>query len=224
MQRRKGFWGWLGFKQSVIDQESVSIAQSLGDAITSAVSGGIMNGLRQGQSSFKVVGEAISADFGAALLQTIIDTFIQSVVVQELLQPYLDAYVDAVKRKDSVGIQRAGADMQRAIVDVNGVIADAYETVFVPAAKELGVFGKDAGGQSGVAQQELFGTGLDALYGVPTIEPSPEQKALVSQAALVVADLGRGVSEWRAGTAEFRAFIAGEMGRPPAMSGNGELT
>ncbi|MDO4263655.1 MAG: hypothetical protein Q4C67_05605 [Deinococcus sp.] len=225
VQRRQGFWGWLGFKQAVIDQESVGIAQSLGDAISSAVSGGIMNGLRQGQSSFKVVGEAISTDFGAALLQTIIDTFIKSAVVQELLQPYLDAYVDAVKRKDAAGIQRAGADMQRAIVDVNGVIADAYENIFVPAAKELGVFGNDAGGQAGNAQQELFGTGPDALYGVPTIEttPSAEQKALISQATQVVADLGSAVSEWRAGNAELRAFIAGETGRPPAMSGNGGL-
>ncbi|UQN10358.1 phage tail tape measure protein [Deinococcus sp. QL22] len=159
VESRGGFWGFLGFKKSVIDQESVDIARTLGDAIYDAISGGMLDGIKAGKTSFGELGIDLKKSLAQNILQGLIDGFLQGAIMKDLIQPFLDQYIAARKTADPTDDVKAAADLQAAIVTGNNELAQFYQGVLVPTAQQLGVFGSDAtsasAGLGGNAAQQL---------------------------------------------------------------------
>lgn len=140
---RGGFWGWLGFKKSEIDQEAVDIAKSLGDAIYSAISTAMMDGIKAGKTSFSELGIDLKKALGENILQGLIDGFMKGAVMQGVLQPFLDSYIEAMRASNAQGLAKAASDLQNAAVGANTKLQTFYQDVLVPISQQLGLFGTD---------------------------------------------------------------------------------
>ncbi|MGY2892747.1 hypothetical protein [Deinococcus sp. UYEF24] len=136
-----GFFGFLGFKKSQIDQESIDIARTLGDSLYSAISTGMLDGIKAGKASFGELGIDIRASLADQILQGLIDGFLKSAVFQATVQPFLDKYIAAMKSGNSQALAEAASGLQGAIVTGNAQLQQFYETVLVPTGQQLGVFG-----------------------------------------------------------------------------------
>lgn len=143
VESRGGFWGFLGFKKSVIDQESIDIAKNLGDALYTAISTGLLNGIKQGKRSFSELGLDVRAGLGEQILQGLVDGFLRGAVMQGILQPFLDQYIAAMKSGNAQALAEAANGLQGAITQGNTALAQFYDTVLVPAAEQMGQFGKE---------------------------------------------------------------------------------
>lgn len=150
-----GFWGFLGFKKSEIDQEAVGIAQTLGDAIYNAISTAFLDGIKSGKASFSDLGLDVRKDLGQVILQGLIDGFMKGAVMQGILQPFLDAYITAMKSGNAEALTAAANGIQTALATANTELARFYDTVLVPASEQMGVFGTDTGNLSGSASTDL---------------------------------------------------------------------
>lgn len=177
---RGGFWGWLGFKKAEIDQESVDIARSLGDAIYNAITSGMMDGIRAGKASFDDLGIDLKKALGDQILQGLIDGFMRGAVMQGVLQPFLDSYVEAMKSGNAQALAAAAEGMQQAAVTANGQLKQFYEGVLVPISQRLGTFGSDKNGDgTGTGSGgSLFGNAPGVQLGIPHIEVSLPENAL----------------------------------------------
>lgn len=138
-----GFWGFLGFKKTEIDQEAVDIAQTLGDALYSSISQGMLDGIKAGKTSFADLGLDLRAGLSQQILQGLIDGFLKGAVMQGILQPFLDKYVEAMKSGNAQALAEAANGIQQAAVGANGALQDFYQNVLVPTAQSLGQFGTD---------------------------------------------------------------------------------
>lgn len=139
-----GFWGWLGFKKSEIDQEAVDIARSLGDALYEAISGGMLDGIKAGKSSFSELNLDLKKSLAQNILQGLIDGFLQGEVMKNVIQPFLDRFIAAKRTvNDPTDDVAAAQDLQKAVVEANTLMAGFYNEVLVPASEALGVFGSD---------------------------------------------------------------------------------
>jgi hypothetical protein len=139
-----GFFGFLGFKKSQIDQESIDIAKTLGDSLYSAISTGMLDGIKAGKASFGELGIDIRASLADQILQGLIDGFLKSTVFQATVQPFLDKYITAMKSGNSQALAEAASGLQGAIVTGNGQLQAFYQNVLVPTGQQLGVFGSTA--------------------------------------------------------------------------------
>ncbi|MGY2892474.1 phage tail tape measure protein [Deinococcus sp. UYEF24] len=139
-----GFFGFLGFKKSEIDTESIAIAKTLGDALYDAVSGGMLDGIKAGKSSFGDLGIDIKKSLSTQILQGLIDGFLKSAVFQATVQPFLDKYIAAMKSGNSQALAEAASGLQGASATSNGQLQAFYQNVLVPTGQQLGVFGTDA--------------------------------------------------------------------------------
>ena len=185
-----GFWGWLGFKKSEIDQEAVDIAQTLGDALYNSISSGMLNGIKAGKASFADIGLDIRKDLGQVILQGLIDGFMKGAVMQGLLQPFLDKYIEAMKSGNAQALADAANGIQGAIGQANGAIAEFYERVLVPTAKQLDLLGEDSSAVSNRnATQDL---GLPASVQVKMREQGSAAQQQVQAAGL----LGRAAEQF----------------------------
>ena len=138
---RGGFLGLQTLTRSVIDQTSIDIAKSLGDAIYQGISTGMLDGIKAGKTSFADLGIDLKKTLGNQILQGLIDGFLKGAVMQAALQPFLDAYITAMKAGDAKGLAAAAKNIQNAAITANSQLQDFYENVLVPTAKSLNVFG-----------------------------------------------------------------------------------
>lgn len=158
-----GFWGFLGFKKAEIDQEAVSIAQTLGDAIYNAISTAFLDGIKSGKASFADLGLDVRKDLGQVILQGLIDGFLKGAIMQGILQPFLDAYITAMKSGNAEALAAAANGIQVALGTANTELARFYNTVLVPSSQQMGVFGNEEGsGTTGSASTDL---GIPAVPG-----------------------------------------------------------
>nr|WP_255639497.1 phage tail tape measure protein [Deinococcus betulae] len=146
VESRGGFWGFLGFKKSTIDQEALDIARTLGDALYEAVSGGMLEGIKAGKANFSDLGIDMRKALSQNILQGLIDGFLQGEVMKNIVQPFLDKFIAAKKTADPADDIRAAQELQQAIISGNTALADFYQTVLVPTSQQLGVFGEDGAG------------------------------------------------------------------------------
>lgn len=155
-----GFLGLQTLSKSVIDQQAIDIAQSLGDAIYKGISTGILNGIKAGKASFGDLGLDLKKTLGNQIMQGLIDGFLRGAVIKEAIQPFLDVYITAMKSGDATALAAAAEGIQNAAVTANTQLQDFYENTIVPTAKQLGVFGSDAadkpiGGSLNAANAQL---------------------------------------------------------------------
>ncbi|BDP44837.1 hypothetical protein DAETH_48060 (plasmid) [Deinococcus aetherius] len=141
---RGGFLGFLGFKKAELDEEAVSFAKTLGDAIYEAIQGGMLDGIKAGKTSFTALGLDLKKSLAQNILQGLIDGFLKGEVMKNIIQPFLDRFIAAKKTADPRDDVQAAADLQQAVVSGNAEMADFYNNVLVPTSKQLGVFGVDA--------------------------------------------------------------------------------
>lgn len=172
VESRGGFWGFLGFKKSSIDQESVDIAKGLGDALYNAISTGMLDGIKQGKRSFAELGLDVRKGLGQQILQGLIDGFVKSAVMQGILQPFLDTYITAMKSGNAQALAEAANGLQGAIAQGNSALATFYETVLVPAAEKMGQFGTDVQEQVGQTGNSAVDLGLAAAPTAVSAAPS----------------------------------------------------
>jgi TP901 family phage tail tape measure protein len=185
VESRGGFWGFLGFKKSTIDQEAVDIAKGLGDALYTAVSTGLLNGIKQGKRSFSELGLDVREGLGQQILQGLVDGFLKGAVMQGILQPFLDKYIAAMKSGNAQALAEAANGLQGAIAQGNSALAQFYETVLVPAAEQMGQFGTEVQEQTGQTGSSAVDLGLAAA---PTaVSAAPAYMTDFSAAATDVA-------------------------------------
>ncbi len=231
VESQGGFWGFLGFKKSSIDQESLEIARTLGDAIYDAISGGMLDGIKAGKTSFGELGIDLKKSLAQNILQGLIDGFLQGAIIKDLIQPFLDQYIAARKTADPADDIQAASALQSAIVTGNAELARFYEGVLVPTAEQLGVFGSDASSDTalgGNAESALFGATPSAQLGIPRVEATLAGKdaASLGQFAAVVPEFALATAELRGVAVELQGLFsrAGRSGGPPPFSGNNNLT
>jgi len=150
-----GFFGFLGFKKSEIDTESIGIAKTLGDALYDAISGGMLDGIKAGKASFGELGIDIKKSLSTQILQGLIDGFLKSAVFQATIQPFLDKYIAAMKSGNSEALAAAASDLSGAIDKGNGQLKQFYTNVLVPTSKKLGVYGSDTASSTSSAASDL---------------------------------------------------------------------
>lgn len=138
-----GFWGWLGFKKSEIDQEAVDIAQTLGDALYSGISSGMLDGIKAGKANFSELNLDLRQELGQTVLQGLIDGFLKSAVMQGILQPFLDQYITAMKSGNAQALAEAATGIQNAVGQANSAVSQFYNDVLVPTGRSLGIFDTD---------------------------------------------------------------------------------
>lgn len=133
---RQGFWGWLGFKEAKIDQESLDIAQTFGDAIYTSVSNGLMEGFRAGQVDAAAIAQDLKMNLTTIVVQGLIDGFLKSAGLQAMFQPFLDAYIAAWKAGNKQGMADAINGLDAAMADFEAQIND-FATGIEPLTKRL---------------------------------------------------------------------------------------
>lgn len=166
VESRGGFLGWLGFKQSTIDQEAVGIAKTLGDAIYTSITTGMLEGIKAGKGSFRDLGLDLKKGLSEQILQGLIDGFLKGAVMQGILQPFLDAYIEAMKTGNGKALADAAAGIQAAVNQSNSALQQFYNDVLVPTAKSLGTFGSD------VDKDSNLGGNASTDLGITTVTPS----------------------------------------------------
>jgi TP901 family phage tail tape measure protein len=172
VEARDGFWGWLGFKKSTIDQESLDIARSLGDALYEAISGGMLDGIKAGKTSFASLNLDLKKSLAQSILQGLIDGFLQGEIMKKLIQPFLDQYIAAQNTADPTDDVKAASDLQAAIITGNNRLAQFYEGVLVPTATQLGVFGTDGQSSSPLGGNAVSDLGLVSAPAVVSAAPA----------------------------------------------------
>ena len=143
-----GFLGLQTLSKSVIDQQAIDIAKSLGDAIYEGISTGLLDGIKAGKASFGDLGLDLKKTLGNQILQGLIDGFLRGAAMTAILQPFLDAYITAMKAGDANGMAAAAEGIQNAAVTANAQLQSFYNNVLVPTSQRLGLFGSEADSSS----------------------------------------------------------------------------
>ncbi|GGO19469.1 phage tail tape measure protein [Deinococcus humi] len=219
-----GFWqrlGWslfggapetLGKEASESLQKASAIFNEFGADLFSNLSNVLLDAVNK--NDFSGVNDALKLQLDKFVQRAVIDALIAKSNLGPLIKELAETSAAGGDITDVVG--RINAEENRIVGQVQAV-----------APSLPGVGAGAATGANGAPGGALFGAGPGAQLGIPRFEislPEIALRGLSDFTSLAVPEFRAGTSELRLAVAEWRAFMTGQRGGPPPLSGLGGLT